>query len=283
MVPFKYISPKTKVEVLKILRQENSKASIVAGCSNILPYIKDKLISGKLLVDISKIEELKYIKIIDNHLYIGPATTISDLMNSEIIRKEYNILFHAAEEFADPIVRNTATIGGNLADASPAADTAPPLLVLNAVLEIENLDGKRDVDLKDFFIGPRKNVLHNDEMITGIKIKNQSINKNGCFIKLGLRQAMAISLASIAMALETGNGKITDVRIAMGSIASKPLRLINVEEFLLNKKIDDALIGESMKKVSETVNPISDVRASEDYRRYVSGILFKRAFQQLTN
>ena len=283
MVPFKYIYPKTKEEVLKILRQENSKASIVAGCSNILPYIKDKLISGKLLVDISKIEELKYIKIIDNHLFIGPSTTISDLMNSEIIRKEYNILFHAAEEFADPIVRNTATIGGNLADASPAADTAPPLLVLNAVLEIENLDGKRDIDLKDFFVGPRKTILKKDEMITGIRIKSQSINKNGCFIKLGLRQAMAISLASIAMVLETGNGKITDVRIAMGSIASKPLRLINVEEFLLNKKIDDALIGESMKKVSETVNPISDVRASEDYRRYVSGILFKRAFQQLIN
>ena len=199
------------------------------------------------------------------------------------LRKEYGILFHAAAEFADPIVRNTATIGGNLANASPAADTAPPLLVLNAVLEIENLDGKRDIDLKDFFVGPRKTILKKDEMITGIRIKNQSINKNGCFIKLGLRQAMAISLASIAMVLETGNGKITDVRIAMGSIASKPLRLINVEEFLLNKKIDDALIGESMKKVSETVNPISDVRASEDYRRYVSGILFKRAFQQLIN
>ena len=206
---------------------------------------------------------------------------MADLMDSKIIKEEYNILFHAAEEFADPIVRNTATIGGNLADASPAADTAPPLLALNAILEIENLKRKRDVELKDFFIEPRKTILQYDEMITGIRIENQPINKNGCFIKLGLRKAMAISLASIAMLLICENEEIIDVRIAMGSVAPIPLRLINVEQFLLNKKINNTLIEESMKKVSDIVKPISDVRASEDYRRYVSGILFKRALNQI--
>ncbi|MCK5767996.1 MAG: hypothetical protein KAH35_06460, partial [Candidatus Atribacteria bacterium] len=120
-------------------------------------------------------------------------------------------------------------------------------------------------------------------MITSIKIKSDSLNKNGCFIKLGLRQAMAISLASIAMILETEEEKVTDVRIAMGSVAPIPLRLINVEEFLINQKIDDVLLEEAMKKVSETVKPIGDVRASADYRRYVSGVLFKRAFNQLIN
>jgi carbon-monoxide dehydrogenase medium subunit len=192
-------------------------------------------------------------------------------------------LHQAAEDFADPTVRNSATIGGNLADASPAADVAPPLLVLYAVLEIESINGKREVSLKDFFTGPRKTTLHDDEMITSIKIKSDSLNKNGCFIKLGLRQAMAISLASIAMILETEEEKVTDVRIAMGSVAPTPLRLINVEEFLINQKIDDILLEEAMKKVSETVKPIGDVRASADYRRYVSGVLFKRAFNQLIN
>jgi len=279
---FKYISPKTKEEVLKILEQEKSKACIVAGCSNVLPYIKDKIISGKLLLDISGIGELNYIKKSEDKLCIGAATTISDLINSKVIREECSVLHQAAEDFADPTVRNSATIGGNLADASPAADVAPPLLVLDAVLEVESMDGKREISLKDFFVGPRKTVLHDDEMITSIKIKDGSINKNGCFIKLGLRQAMAISLASIAMILETEEEKITDVRIAMGSVAPTPLRLINVEEFLIYQKIDDVLLEEAMKKVSETVKPIGDVRASAEYRRYVSGILFKRAFEKLT-
>jgi len=282
MNQFKYISPKTKEEVLKILEQEKSKACIVAGCSNVLPYIKDKIISGKLLLDISGIGELNYIKKSEDKLCIGAATTISDLINSKVIREECSVLHQAAEDFADPTVRNSATIGGNLADASPAADVAPPLLVLDAVLEVESMDGKREISLKDFFVGPRKTVLHDDEMITSIKIKDGSINKNGCFIKLGLRQAMAISLASIAMILETEEEKITDVRIAMGSVAPTPLRLINVEEFLIYQKIDDVLLEEAMKKVSETVKPIGDVRASAEYRRYVSGILFKRAFEKLT-
>ena len=283
MDQFEYISPKTKEEVLKILKQEKSKACIVAGCSNVLPYIKDKIISGKLLLDISGIGELNYIRKSEGNLYIGAATTISDLINSKVIREECSVLHQAAEDFADPTVRNSATIGGNLADASPAADVAPPLLVLYAVLEIESINGKREVSLKDFFTGPRKTTLHDDEMITSIKIKSDSLNKNGCFIKLGLRQAMAISLASIAMILETEEEKVTDVRIAMGSVAPTPLRLTNVEEFLINQKIDDILLEEAMKKVSETVKPIGDVRASADYRRYVSGVLFKRAFNQLIN
>jgi len=283
MNQFKYISPKTIEEVLEILKQEKSEACIVAGCSNVLPYIKDKIISKKLLLDISGIEELNYIKKSEGKLCIGAATTISDLINSKIIREECNILYQAAEQFADPTIRNSATIGGNLADASPAADVAPPLLVLDAVLEVESMDGKREISLKNFFVGPRKTVLHNDEMITSIKIKDDSINKNGCFIKLGLRQAMAISLATVALILEVEKDKVADVRIAMGSIAPTPLRLIKVEGFLKNKKINDELIEEAVKRVREEVKPIGDVRASAEYRRYISGILFKRAFKKLTD
>ena len=283
MNQFKYISPKTKEEVLEILKQKKSEACIVAGCTNVLPYIKDKKLSEKLLLDICGIEELNYIKKNECEIYIGAGTNISDLINSKIIKEECNILYQAAEQFADPTIRNSATIGGNLADASPAADAAPPLLVLDAVLKVESMDGKREISLKDFFIGPRKTVLHDDEMITSIKIKDDSINKNGCFIKLGLRQAMAISVATIAMILEVEKNRVKDIRIAMGSIAPIPLRLIKVEEFLKNKKINNDLIEEAVKKVREEVNPISDIRASAEYRRYISGILFKRAFNKLTN
>jgi len=283
MNQFKYVSPKTKEEVLEILKQEKSEACIVAGCSNVLPYIKDKKLPAKLLLDISGIEELNYIKESEDEIYIGAGATISGLINSKIIREECNILYQAAEQFADPTIRNSATIGGNLADASPAADVAPPLLVLDAVLEVESMDGKREISLKNFFVGPRKTILRDDEMISSIKIKDDSINKNGCFIKLGLRQAMAISLATVALILEVEKDKVADVRIAMGSIAPIPLRLIKVEEFLKNKKINDEFIEEAVKKVREEVNPINDIRASAEYRRYISGILFKRAFRKLTD
>jgi len=283
MNQFRYIFPKTKEEILKILEQEKSEACIVAGCSNVLPYIKDKIIPPKLLLDISGIEELNYIKKNETNLCIGATTTISELMNSKIIREECNILYQVAEQFADPTIRNRATIGGNLADASPAADTAPPLLVLDAVLEVESRGKKREIFLKDFFIGPRKTVLYDDEMIISIKFKNDPINRQGCFIKLGLRQAMAISVVTIAMILKIEKNKVKDIRIAMGSIAPIPLRLFKTEEFLKNKEVNDALIEEAKNKIYEEVNPISDIRASQEYRRYISGVLFKRAFKKLTN
>ena len=283
MNQFKYISPNTIEEVLKILKQEKSKACIVAGCSNILPYIRNKIISEKVLLDISNIAELNYVKKEGGNICIGPSTTISNLINSKIISEGCNILFQATQNFADPIIRNRATIGGNLADASPAADMAPPLLSLDAVLEIESLDRKKEIPLNKFFIGPGKTILCDDEIITSIKIKNNSMNKNGWFIKLGLRQSMAISVATIAIVLQEEKNIIEDIRISMGSIAPTPFRLLKTEEFLKGRKIDDRLIKEAMKKIEEEVKPISDVRSSAKYRTYISGILLKRAITKLIN
>jgi len=282
MSQFKYVSPKTKDEALKILQEKKSNVCIVAGCSIVLPNIRDKKIVSKVLVDISDIKELKGISKEQDKICIGPLTTIAELINSGVILKEGNILQQAAEQFADPIVRNSATIGGNLVDASPAADMAVPLLALDAILKIESFEQKRDVQLKDFFIGPERTVLREDEMITGIEFESSNINKNGCFIKLGLRKAMAITIASIAVNLEVKKNKITQVRIAMGSVAPTPIRLTATEEFLKDKEVNNELIEKAINKVREEVNPISDIRASEEYRRYVSGILFKRAFNKLT-
>lgn len=282
MNQFKYVSPKTKDEALRILKEEKTNACIVAGCSNVLPNIRDKILNSKLLVDITNIEELKGINQEKDKICIGPLTTITGLINSEFILKEGKVLIQAAEQFADPLVRNTATIGGNLADASPAADSAAPLLALDAVIKLESAGQQRDIQLKDFFLGPEKTILREDEMITGIEFESSNISKNGCFIKLGLRKAMAIAVASIAVNLDVRENKIAQVRIAMGSVAPMPIRLTATEEFLKNKEINNGLIEEAINKVREEVNPISDIRASEEYRRYISGILFKRAFKKLT-
>lgn len=283
MNQFKYISPENKEEALKILKEEGVNACIVAGSTNILPDIKIKKLSPKILIDITAIEELKGIDKKKNKICIRPLTTIAELINSELILKEGKILIQTAQEFADPLVRNNATIGGNLVTASPAADIAVPLLTLDALIKIESVKDKREVKLKDFFLGPGKTVLQDDEMIVGIEFEKSDINKNGYFIKLGQRKAMAIAISSVAVNLEVRQNKIIRIRVAAGSVAPMPIRLTGVEEFLKNKEIKNRLIEEAINKVSEEVNPISDIRASEEYRRYISGILFKRAFKKLTN
>lgn len=283
MNQFNYISPKNKEEALRILKEERVKACIVAGCSNVLPNIRDKNLTLKFLVDISDIEELRGINKKKGKICIGPLTTIAELINSELILKESKVLIQAAEQFADPLVRNSATIGGNLVTASPAADMAVPLLTLDALVKIESVGQKREVKLRDFFLEPGKTVLQDDEMIVGIEFEQSDINKNGYFIKLGQRKAMAIAIASIAVNLEVKQNKIIQIRIAMGSVAPTPIKLTVTEEFLKDKVINDKLVEEAMDRVREEVEPISDIRASAEYRRYVSGILFKRAFKKLTN
>lgn len=283
MNQFKYVSPKTKEEALKILKEERTNAHIVAGCSNVLPDIRDKNLTPKILVDITAIEELRGINKKKCKICIRPLTTIAELVNSELILKEGKILIQAAQEFADPLVRNSATIGGNLVTASPAADMAVPLLTLDAIIKIESAGEKREVKLKEFFLEPGKTVLQDDEMIVGIEFEQSDINKNGYFIKLGQRKAMAIAIASLAINLEVKQNKIIQIRIAMGSVAPIPIRLTVAEEFLKNKEINDKLVEEAMDRVREEVEPISDIRASAEYRRYISGILFKRAFKKLTN
>lgn len=282
MNQFKYISPENKEEALKILKEEGVNACIVAGCTNVLPDIKIKKLSPKILVDITAIEELRGIDKKKDKICIRPLTTIAELANSELILKESKVLIQAAQEFADPLVRNNATIGGNLVTASPAADMVVPLLTLDALIKIESVRQKREVKLQEFFLGPGKTVLQDDEMIVGIEFEQSDISKNGYFIKLGQRKAMAIAIASLALNLEVKQNRIIQIRIAMGSVAPMPIRLTGVEEFLKNKEIKSGLIEEAINKVSEEVNPISDIRASEEYRRYISGILFKRAFKKLT-
>jgi carbon-monoxide dehydrogenase medium subunit len=248
----------------------------------LLPQIRDKKLNPKLLVDITNIGELKGISQKKGKICLGPLTTIAELVNSKLLFKEYPILHQAAEQFADPVVRNNATIGGNLVTASPAADMAVPLLTLDALIKIESTRQQREVRLKDFFLGPGGTVLREDEMITEIEFERSNINKNGCYLKLGLRKAMAIAVASIGINLEVKENKIVQVRIAMGSVAPTPIRLTATEEFLQDQEVNDELLEKAINKVREEVNPISDIRASDEYRRYVSGILFKRAFNKLT-
>lgn len=276
MSKFAYVLPETKEEALTILKEASSKARIVAGCTNILPDLRNKKITDCVLVDISNLEELKGIKATGDTVTLGSLTTITELLCSDIIANHAAVLGRACKVFADPLVRNRATIGGNLANASPAADGVIPLMALDASVTVESLAGKKEVPVTEFFVGPGKSVLKPDELITAVNFA-KTTNMKSAFIKFGLRKAMAISLANIGVVLETAGDKITRVRIALGALAPTPLRATKTEEFLLGNNISSEVLEQAANIVKTEVDPISDVRASREYRLHLTGVLLKRA------
>jgi carbon-monoxide dehydrogenase medium subunit len=240
--------------------------------------MKEKIISPEFLIDVCDLQELSQIKEENGVISIGAGTTIADIVSSEIIKEKSPILATAARQIGNPLLRNRATIGGNLADASPAADTAPPLLTLEALLYLESKSGgQRDVPLDKFFTGPNKTVMKANEVITKICFKDPDYPLNGSYIKLGLRQAMAISVVSVAVMLDVKAGVCRKARVALGSVAPKPVRAYGVEEALEGRELNPDIIEKSVNAINKDISPISDIRASAEYRQYTASVLLKRA------
>ena len=281
---FQFINPKSLTEALEYLNQYSKEAKIIAGGTDLSVQLRnedEKLIGVKYLVNVDSLPKLKRIEIDEDYILIGATVNHVEMASSELIGAKSNFLSKAALMIGSPQIRNRGTISGNLVNASPAADMAAPLLTLDAMIKIESIMEKREVKLKDFFLGPGQTVLKDNEIVVGIKFKKSDLEKSGIFIKMGQRNSMTIAIASIAVNLEVRQNKIIHIRVAAGSVAPTPIRLTVVEEFLENKEINNKLLEEAIKKVSEEVCCISDIRASAEYRRYVSGILFKHAFEKL--
>lgn len=277
MADFGFTAAKTKEQALQILQELGSNARIAAGCTNVLPNIQTGKLKQGVLVDISGLEELKQIDSDGERVTIGALTTINQLVHSEVIKENAMILVQAGQQFADPLVRNRATLAGNLANASPAADGVVPLLALDAVIKLESLSGGvREIPAAQFFTGPGKTDLKPGELI--ISVSFPSTRKlQGSFIKFGLRKSMAISIITVAAVLGLKDGAVSQARIAMGAVASTPVRLKKTEEFLLGQQVDEYVLAKAGEIVISEIDPISDLRASREYRLHLARVLLKRA------
>jgi carbon-monoxide dehydrogenase medium subunit len=276
-----YLVPKTLNETLTLLKKGKDKSKLIAGGTNIIPGMRAKTVRPYVLVDISQLKNLSYIKEEKKRIRIGSLTTISELSSSKIIEKYAPILSQAANQLGNPLVRNRATIAGNLADASPAADTAVPLLALEAMIITERNGGKREIPIDRFFLGPNKTVLKPDEMIKEIIFPKPDPKSKMAYIKLGLRNAMAISVVSIAILMEREREECKKVRIALGAVAPKPIRAYGIEAILTNNKITRELVEACCERVEKEISPISDIRATAEYRSLVSSVLLRRILQQI--
>ncbi len=270
-----YFRASTLEEALELLNKLES-VKVLAGGSDLLIDLKIRRYEVKNVVDISGIKELNYIEDRGEHVAIGAATKLQDIVESPIIATKAPVLAEAVNEMASWQIRNVATIGGNLCNASPAADTAPPLLVLNAKLRLVSLEGEREVPITGFFLGPRKTVLRKGELLKEIVVPYER-GAGASFIKLGRRNAFTLSVVAVATLVKVRNGIFDDVRVALNSVAPKPVRAVSVEKFLKSREVSMSAIEEGAKRVLQDISPISDVRASADYRREMSAVLTKES------
>jgi carbon-monoxide dehydrogenase medium subunit len=271
-------------EVLVRLKRGKGKSKLIAGGTNVIPDMRAKALKPDVLIDLSHLKRLAYIKEEKKRIRMGSLTTIAELASSKVIQKYAPILSQAGSQIGNPLVRNRATMGGNLADASPAADTAVPLLALEAIV-VTGKDGRidRQIPIDQFFTGPNRTVLKKGELIKEIVFSKPNSNAKMGYLKLGRRNAMAISVVSLAILMEMETGKCKKARIGLGAVAPTPIRAYRTEAMLLGKEVTKQLIERCCDEITNEIRPISDIRASAEYRREMASVLLGRLLQQIAD
>jgi len=281
MKDFEYLKAGTLDEAISLLAKHKGEAKVFSGGTDLLVEMKQKVITPRYLVDIKPLSDLDFIHYDEREgLKIGALTTMHTLETALVIKDKFTILAQAAHEIGSAQVRNRATIGGNLCHAAPSADTAPALIGLGARVKIRGSVGDRSIPLEEFFKGPGETVLQVDEILTEIQIPNCLPHTAGVYMKLGRIKAMDLALVGVAVVVTPRNGVCSDIKIVLGAVAPTPIRAKEAEGMLRGKKIRDDVIEQAAQTASKEARPISDVRASAEYRREIVKVLTMRAFKQ---
>lgn len=262
-------------EAVSLLDKYKERAMVVAGGTNVMPNIHAGIVDGVTLINIRGIGDLKGIRFENGVITVGALTTIHEIGKSEIIKEHAGALYMAAQVFADPTTCHTATIGGNNANASPDADTAAPLIALNASVNVQSVRGTRVIPIDDFYTGVRENSLEPDELILSFSFAPSK----SAYYKLGQRKSMSVSLAGAAAAVELDKDEtVRYVRIGMGAVAPKTIRAVNAEKALLGKKLTAETFVAMGEALQNDIDPWEgNLRASQQYLRDISPVCVKRA------
>ena len=279
--PFDYKSPRSVQEACDLLRKADGKAKLIAGGTDLVIGLRNGDQNPQLIIDVTRIEELRKIEEKNGTISIGAAVTHSEIASSSLIKKCAKVLSDAASEIGSPQIRNLGTIGGNIVNASPAADTIPPLMVLNAIGLVVSHKGKKQVPIYQLFQGPYETSLKPDELLVRVTFQKLSSAKRGSFIRLARRDAMAIARMSVAVVLEKEKRKkqIRDIRIAAGSVTPTPQRFSEAEDFLRGKLPDEETLRRASLKISEMMINRTGIRPSTPYKRPVIEALFIRGIR----
>jgi CO/xanthine dehydrogenase FAD-binding subunit len=280
MIPFDYKIPKTIQEACDLLWKAEGKAKIIAGGTDLVIGLRNGDQSPRVIIDVMKIEELRKIEEKNGTVSIGAAVTHSEIASSSLVKKYGKVLSDAASEIGSPQIRNLGTIGGNIVNASPAADTIPTLMVLNAIGRVASKEGERQAPLYQLFKGPYETNLKPYELLVQVIFPKLPSDVRSSFVRLARRNAMAIARMSVAIILQIDKNRIEDIRIAVGSVTPTPQRMSEAEAFLKGKSPDEEVLQKASLKVSEMMINRSGIRPTTSYKRPVVEVLFMRAMRK---
>lgn len=267
-------------EVIELLDKYGKDAKIIAGGTDIVIDLRNNRIDPKVLIDISSIEELKGIKDKGEYIEIGAGVSFTQVVENPLFERNLYGLNKACHMVGSPQIRNKGTLGGNIANGSPAADSIPPLICLNSTLILKSVRGRREISIEDYYKDENEKIRP-DELLVSIGFKKPKENQVLSFAKLGLRKALAISRLSIAILVELDEeGKIINIEVASGSLGKYPMRELELEQFLLGKKLEDSTVDEGVLVLQRAMEKRLAGRSTFPYKRVAVDRMFREALEE---
>jgi carbon-monoxide dehydrogenase medium subunit len=274
---FEYFAPKTLKEALVLLDKYGDDCKVICGGQSLLILMRQGLVSPKYMIDIKGLDELSYIKDSKDGLKIGATTVHRAIEKSAVIKRKYPVLAEMESRLASIQTRNWGTIGGNVCHGDPAGDPAPVLIALNATLTVAGSKGERSMPVEDFTLDYFEVALKDGELLTEIQIPAPPPRTGTVYTKFNIIESdLATVSVAASVTLGSGDGVCQNVRIALGAAAPMAIRAKKAEAVLKGKKITDALLAQAGEVAAGEAEPISDIQASEEYRRELVKVLVPR-------
>jgi carbon-monoxide dehydrogenase medium subunit len=278
---FEFFEPKTLEGAVALLSRHGGKADVLAGGTDLLVEIKERVRSPDYVINVKKIPGLDHLDYdAERGLRFGALVTAREIETTPLTSERYRGLRQAACEIGSIQIRNRATIVGNICRASPSADTLPPLIADGASVKIHGPAGERAMPLEEFFTGPGKTRLARDELVTEVTVPAPPAHTGSVYIKHGRRKAMELATVGVAVCLTCGEDTCKDIRIVLGAVAPTPIRARRAEAALRGRRLDERAIEVAAETAMSESRPISNVRGSAEYRREMVRVLTKRAIGQ---
>jgi len=273
---FDYRRPATLAEATDLLANHSGSVRVLAGGTDLVAWLRDDAIAPDLVVDIKNVPGLHDLKMNGDTLHLGALVTFTDLIESDVVKERAPLLAEMAETVASQGIRNRATMVGNICSAVPSCDAGPVLLVYDTTVHLTGPDGDRSVDINDWFIGLRQTARTEDEVVTHLTIALRQ--HGGVYVKLMRYGGEDLAQAAVGIIAYPDH----EYRVAFGAVAPTPIRSIRIEDALRGKPLDDALVAEAAAMVRDEISPITDIRASAEYRVRMTEVMLKRGLVAVT-
>jgi len=257
-------------EALDVLAAAEGAWKPFAGGTDLMVLLEAGKLPHQHYVNIRDLPELRGIEVTDNHVTLGALTTYTEVQANEVLRDEFPMLCQAASETGGLAIQNRGTLGGNIVNASPAADSPPALLVYDADLELISKQGSRRLPYDKFHLGYKQMDMRPDELLRAIRLPRSPKQRTHYYRKVGTRRAQAISKVCFAATASMNGDRLEDVRIALGSVAPIPIRCTRTEDALLGQVVDPDTLNAARSALAKDISPIDDLRSTRDYRLRVS-------------